>query len=50
MPNALGRYALEKKAAGDEEVRREVIQGFKAWANAWFDDKANLAALRKLLK
>jgi len=47
---ALGRYALEKKAAADEEVRSHVITGFKAPASAFFDDRANLAALRRLLK
>jgi len=48
--NPLGRYALEKKAGGEEEVRSEVIAGFKAPANAFLDDRANLLALRKLLR
>ena len=48
--NALGRYALEKKASGEEEVRSEVMPGFKAPANAFFNDRANLAALRRLLR
>ena len=48
--NALGRYALEKKASGDEEVRSEVIVGFKVPASAFFNDRTNLAALRKLLR
>ncbi len=48
--NALGRYALEKKASGDEEVRSEVITGFKAPASAFFHDRTNLSALRRLLK
>ncbi|MBI4663355.1 MAG: Uma2 family endonuclease [Verrucomicrobia bacterium] len=48
--NALGRYALQKKASGDDEVRSEVVTGFKAPANAFFNDRANLAALRKLLR
>ena len=48
--NALGRYALEKKASGDEELRSEVVTGFKVAANTFFDDRANLAALRRMLK
>ncbi len=48
--NALGRYALEKKASGEEEVRSEIIAGFKAPASAFFNDRANLTALRKLLR
>ena len=48
--NPLGRYALEKKARSDEEVRGEVLTGFKAPANSFFDDRANLAALRRILK
>ena len=48
--NPLGRYALEKKAAGDEEVRSEVIAGFKAPAKAFFDEQANLVTLRRIPK
>jgi len=48
--NPLGRYALEKKASGDEEVRSEVVAGFKAPASAFFHDRANLASLRRLLR
>jgi Uma2 family endonuclease len=48
--NALGHYALEKKASGDDEVRSTLIPGFKAPACAFFDDRANLHALRRLLK
>jgi len=48
--NPLGRYALEKKAGGDEEVRSTLLPGFKAPASAFFDDRANLHALRRLLK
>jgi len=48
--NPLGRYALEKKAAGDDEIRSTLLPGFKAPAHAFFDDRANLLALRRLLK
>lgn len=48
--NSLGNYALEKKASGDDEVRSTVIPGFKSPASAFFDDRANLHALRRLLK
>lgn len=48
--NTLDRYALEKKASGDEEIRSTLIPGFKAPASVFFDDRANLLALRRLLK
>jgi len=48
--NPLGEYALQGKASGYEEIRSDVITGFKAPARAFFDDRANLAALRKILK
>src|ERR1051325_7376854 len=48
--NLLDHYTLEKKASGDEEVRSTLIPGFRAPANALSDDRANLLALRKLLK
>jgi hypothetical protein len=48
--NPLGRCALEKKAVDDEEVRSEVIAGFKAPAKSFFDEHANLVTLRRILK
>ena len=50
LNDALGRYALEKKAAGDDEVGSEVVAGFKAPAKAFFEERANLVALRRMLK
>ena len=48
--NPLGRYALEKKASGEDEIRSTLLSGLKVPANAFFDDRANLLALRRLLK
>ncbi len=48
--NALGKYALRAKVSGDDEARSDVIKGFKAPARAFFDDAANLVALRKILR
>jgi len=50
LRNALGRYGLIQKASRNEEVSSRVIPGFKAPVNALFDARANLSALRKLLK
>jgi Uma2 family endonuclease len=48
--NTLGKYAAAGMVRGDEEARSEVIKGFKVAAKAFFDDAANLAALKKLLR
>lgn len=47
---AMGTYAANGRMSGDDELRSEVIKGFKAPAKALFDEEANLAALRKLLR
>ena len=47
---AQGKYAPAGKVSGDDEARSDVVRGFKAPARAFFDDAANLAALRKLLR
>ena len=48
--NALGEYVLAGKASGDQEARSTVIKGFKAPARAFFEEAANLTALKKLLR
>ena len=45
-----GKYELLGKLSGDEIVQSAVLTGFKVPARAFFDDAANLAALRKMLR
>ena len=47
--NPLDEYALQGRAGGDEIIRSEVITGFTAPARAFFEDQANLEALRTML-
>jgi Uma2 family endonuclease len=46
----LGEYACSAKVSGDQLAQSEVLPGFKVPARAFFEDDANLAALRTLLK
>jgi Uma2 family endonuclease len=45
-----GKYLPVGKFKGEHEARSLVIEGFKAPARAFFDEAANLTALKKLLK
>lgn len=46
----LGEYALATKVRGESEARSSAIRGFRVQARALFDEAANLAALKKLLR
>jgi len=48
--DAFGKYELAWKYSGDDILRSEVLPDLKAPARALFEDAANLAAVRRLLR